>query len=233
MANRRPRRGHPGPNVLVEGDTGPRQPQGGARLKEIFRESGDLQSREFGVPEADIPGGKTHVTNPETHAHKPPEVPERPADYHKYHGVPSDDGPYETPDTSVGPPQHTVGPPKLAEAVPVYIVERPEKERTKRVAYTDTIALPAVGSDPAVICNRDEGRDEVMLLATDATNNVLFSDVYASLTAATATSKGGCAFLSKAATTYTRIATQDALYATSDAASASHVTVIIITEVPA
>lgn len=234
MANRHPKRGRTGPNVLVEGDTGPRQPQGGARLKEVFRESGDLQSREFGVPQADVPGGKTHVTNPETHAEKPPGVPLRPADAHKYHGVaPLDEGFYELPDTSVGPPQHQVGPPALAEAVPVYIVERPEKERTKRVAYTDTISLPAVGNDPAVICNRDEGRDEVMLLATDATNNVLFSDSYASLAAATTTTKGGCGFLSKSATTYTRVATQDTLYATSDANTGSHVTVIIITEVPA
>lgn len=233
MASRRPKRGADGPNVLVEGDTGPRQPQGGARLREIFRESGDLESREFGVPQADVPGGKTHVVNPETHAVKPPGVFERPADYHKYHGVESDDGPYETPDPSVGPAQHQSGPATLGDAVPVYIVERPEKTRVKRVAYTDTINLPAVGTDPARICNADDGRDEVMLLATDATNNVLFSDSYASLAAASSTSKGGCGFLSKAATSYTRIATQDVLFASSDAATGSHVTVIVITEVPA
>ena len=57
MAAKRPRRGRPGPDVLVEGDTGPRQPQGGARVREVFRESGDLASREFGVPQADVPGG--------------------------------------------------------------------------------------------------------------------------------------------------------------------------------
>src|SRR5229473_836208 len=95
MASKRPRRGRPGPNVLVEGDTGPREPQGGARPG--ARESGDLKSREFGVPQADLPGGVVHVVNPETRQAKTAAKAERPADYHKYHGVPSDDGQYETP----------------------------------------------------------------------------------------------------------------------------------------
>jgi hypothetical protein len=234
MASKRPRRGRPGPNVLVDGDTGPTEPQGGARVREMFRESGDLESREFGVPQADVPGGKTHVVNSQTVPERPPGVPDRPADYHKYHGVPSDDGPYETPDDTVGRAPRPAPVPELQEAVPVYIVERGVgKRKSKWVAYTDTINLPAVGNDPAVLCNRDEDRDEVMLLCTSGTNNVLFSDSYASLAAATATTHGGCGFLSKSATAYTRVATQDTLYATSDAASASQVSVVIITEVPA
>lgn len=232
MASRRPRRG--GPNVIVSGDTGPRQPQGGARLKEVFRESGDLQSREFGVPQADIPGGLTHVVNPETHPHRPPGVPERPADYHKYHGVESDDGPYEVPSPEVGRAPRPAPVPKVEDAVPVFIVEQASAARkVRRVATTDTINLPAVGTDPARICNLDDSRDEVMLLCTSGTNNALFADVYASLAEATTTTHGGCGFLPKSATSYTRIATQGELWATSDAASASQVAVIIITEVPA
>jgi hypothetical protein len=242
MARGRPRRGDAGPNVIVSGDpefgqdTGTREPQGGARaLREEFRESGDLEAREFGVPQADIPGGIRHFVNPESHPVETAAKPQRPADYHKYHGVPSDDGLYEpTPDeTTIGewpaperlPPGH--------DAVPVYIVERGAGERSRRVAATDTLTLPPIGSDPARICNRDDSRDEIMLLCTDAANDVLFSDQLASLAAATAAAHVGCAFLSHNATTYTRIATQGELWATSAAASASHVSVVIITSVPA
>ena len=234
MAAKRPRRGQPGPDVLVEGDTGPRQPQGGARVGEVFRESGDLASREFGVPQADVPGGKAHVVNPQAVPERPPGVPQRPADYHKYHGVPSDEGLYETPDDTVGRAPRPAPVPEIQDAVPVYIVERGVgKRKSKRVMYTDTINLPAVGSDPAALCGRDEDRDEVMLLCTSGINNVLFSDNYASLASATATTHGGCGFLSKNATTYTRLASQEQIWATSDAASGSQVAVVIVTEVPA
>ena len=124
--------------------------------------------------------------------------------------------------------------PEIQDAVPVYIVERGVgKRKSKRVMYTDTINLPAVGSDPAALCGRDEDRDEVMLLCTSGINNVLFSDNYASLASATATTHGGCGFLSKNATTYTRLASQEQIWATSDAASGSQVAVVIVTEVPA
>jgi hypothetical protein len=230
----RPRRGEPGPNVLVEGDDGAYAgPQGGARkLKEAFLESGDLESREFGVPEADLPGGIRHIVNPETVA-TPSHVPlERPADYHKHHGVPSDNGLYETPDADLTRAPRPAPVPQFLDPVPVYIVEAGEgKRKTRRVAYTDTITLPPVGSDPARLCNTDDERDEVMLLCTSGTNNALFSDSYASLASATATSHGGCGFLSKSATSYTRIATQENLWATSDAASSSQVAVVIVTEV--
>jgi len=203
-------------------------------VREVFRESGNLESREYGVPQADIPGGKAHVANPQTVPEKPPGVPDRPADYHKYHGVPSDDGPYETPDDTVGRAPRPAPVPEIQDAVPVWIVERGVgKRKSKRVAYTDTISLPAVGSDPARLCNADESRDEVLLLCTSGSNNALFSDSYASLAAATATTHGGCGFLSNSATSYLRLATQEQLWATSDTSTASQVAVVVVTEVPA
>lgn len=142
MANRRPRRGpRDGRNILISGDTGPREPQGGARpMSEEYRESGDLEAREFGVPQADIPGGVRHLVNPETIPHKPPGVYERPADYHKYHGVESDDGQYYPPPDDVGKPRGTVPVPKISDAVPVYIVE--EGTGKRRVIRTLISAGP-------------------------------------------------------------------------------------------
>jgi hypothetical protein len=233
-ARHRPRRGDPGPDVLEQGDVGEYHPQGGAREDEdVFRESGNLGAREFGVPQADLPGGKGHFINLQAPAEKPAIPPERPADYHKYHGVPSDDGQYEVPEAV---PVHQPKPApveKIPDAVPVYLVERTAGSRSRRIATTDTVALPAVGTDPTRICNRDDSRDEIMLLCTDASNNALFSEDRASLADATATDHGRCAFLPKAATSYTRVATQGELWATSDAATGSHVAIIIITTVPA
>jgi len=235
MASRnRPRRGAPGPDVLVEGDVGEYHKQGGAREdSDVLLESGNLGAREFGVPQADLPGGKGHVVNPQARPDKPAIPPERPADYHKYHGVPSDDGQYEVPDAELGKAPKPIPVEKVPDAVPVYIVERGSGARQRRVAATDTIVLPAVGTDPARICNRDDARDEIMLLCTDASNNALFSEERSSLADATTTDHGRCAFLPKAATSYTRVATQGELWATSDAATVSHVAVIIITTVPA
>jgi hypothetical protein len=250
VPSRRPRRGDPGPNVIVTGDEGRRPddegsgteagPQGGARTDaDVYRESGDLHAREFGVPQADLPGGIRHVINPETHPDQTAPKPERPADYHKYHGVPSDDGQYlPVPDEagihlSDWPKPEPV--PKTADAIPVYIVERGSAGRDRRVADTDTILLPAVGTDPARICGQDDSRDEIMLLVTAGatTPNALISDDRSSLADATVTSHGRAAFLSASATTYTRIATQAELWGTSDSATPVLLSVIIITTIAA
>ena len=165
MAAKRPHRGsRDGRNVLVSGDVpgdlGTRQPQGGARtLKEAFRESGDLESREFGVPEADIPGGVRHLINPETHAEKPPGVYERPADYHKYHGVESDNGQYYPSPDDVGKPRGTVAVPRVSDAVPVYIVEGGGKEKRIRALTTEGPMAIATGTtDPVRLGTRDPRR---------------------------------------------------------------------------
>lgn len=224
----RPRRG---PNPIVAGDTGAYAgPQGGARTgRDRFRESGDLDSREYGVPQADLPGGKTHVVNPETHHDKPPGVPERPADYHKYHGVESDDGSYETPDASVGPPQPPVPLKKQEwhEAVPVKMVQDPDRVKVLRRAVAETITCvsSATPNEPTRICGRDPYRDEIMLLCTDAANDILFAYEQATLL------EGRGATLKHTATSYTRIATQDYLYAWSASSTAtSTLSVVVITE---
>ena len=212
----------------MSGDRGEYRPQGGAF--DGASESGDLESREFGVPQADVPGGKGHVVNPETYPVRPGGVPERPADYHKYHGVPSDDGEYETPDGEIGETPRPAPVRRSPDAIPVYIVAG-ANAKTVRLAVTDSILLPAVGSDPARICNWDLGRDEVMLLCTDSTHDALFSDDRASLADATTTDHGRCAFLSHTSPAYTRVATQGELWATSADANASHLAIIIITTV--
>lgn len=157
----RPRRGPAGPNVLVEGDTGiPAGPLGGA--EDGATESGDLASREFGVPQADIPGGLKHLVNPEAVPTPPVEIIPRPADYHKEHGVPPDDweGYQVPPDESIK--EHAWRPapePKWNDAVPVYITDGPGKGNRILALVTEgpvTYASPT--ADPVRIAVRDPHR---------------------------------------------------------------------------
>jgi hypothetical protein len=168
MAAKRPRRG-PSGNVIVTGDTGPRQPQGGA--KPGASESGDLQAREFGVPQADLPGGVKHLVNPESPPERTTDKPRRPADYHKYHGVPSDDGQYAvTPGVEKDRPPKPVPEPKFNEAVPVYIVEGQNQKNPIRRLITEgpqTIAANTV--DPVRIAARDPHRVKLWICNENST----------------------------------------------------------------
>jgi hypothetical protein len=224
MASKRPRRGSGG-NVLVTGDTG-RQAQGGA--KPGASESGDLQSREFGVPQADLPGGLAHLVNPETRPAGVARKPERPADYHKYHGVPPhDDGRYETPpDATEEKPPKAAPEPKFDDAVPVYIMERATGRPVRRDTAMDSINVAgSAAGEPTRLCNYDPQRVEIKLLNEDAANNVRFgarADVI----------EGKGAMLPAVTNTYLTLQTQGELFAQSLAATAVKVSVIITTEVP-
>ena len=235
MASRRPRRGRPGPDVLAEGDTGTYAgPQGGERVKDFFRESGDLESREFGVPQADLPGGKTHVVNPPTRQVKPGGVPERPADYHKYHGVPSDDGPYELPPGDITPGPAPMPAPMVHEAVPVYIVEEPEKHRVRRDCVATNINIPAAGAEPTRVCSENPQRVEILILNEDSNNDIRFSSDLTELITTGAQGTGpaaGGALLWHGTNSYTKLRTQGELWAVSTAAASVRMSVVEISDV--
>lgn len=229
MSKGRPRRGEPGPDVLVSGDTGEYHPQGGARTgPDVYRESGDLDAREFGVPQADLPGGVLHVVNPETHPARTAPRPERPADYHKYHGVPSDDGQYETPpdETTLGPVPRPEPVPDVHDPVPVYIVEGSGKGRVIRASTHDSI-LVSSSADPVRICNQDAERVEIRLLNEDAANNVRIGS-------RTELAEGRGSMLPAITNTYLPLLVQTELFAIpAVAGTTARVSVIITTEVPA
>ena len=85
----RPKRGAAGPDIEIGDPFGQYEYQGGAAPG--ASESGDLQSREFGVPQADIPGGLNHLVNTEAHPVKPPKTPQQQPVIND-HGVPPVDG---------------------------------------------------------------------------------------------------------------------------------------------
>lgn len=162
---RRPRRGPAGPNVLVEGDPGStigvsRDAQGGA--EDGATESGNLAAREFGVPQADIPGGVRHLVNAETVPTATVEVIPRPADYHKEHGVkpPDWEGYQVPPDESV--PERATRPaaePAWHDAVPVYVTDGPGKgNRILALVTEGPVTYPTGTVDPVRIAVRDQHR---------------------------------------------------------------------------
>lgn len=228
----RPRRGRPGPNVLVEGDPGSvtgvsRDPQHGAAPDVSL--SGDLDAREFGTPQADIPGGVKHLVNPETKPAKTPEIPRRPADYHKEHGVEPDDWgqyvlpPDESEHVRADRPAPEV---KWDDPVPVRIVEG-KHPRVHRAANANRINIqPNTSVDPTRVCNRDQERVILQLLCDDASNDVRISEERATLL------EGGGALLSHSATSYTNVPAQNELWALSAGSAASHLSVIMVTETP-
>lgn len=158
-AKSRPRRG-PAGNPIVAGDTGIfGGPQGGAEPGAT--ESGDLEAREYGVPQADIPGGVRHLVNPQTRPRKTADKPERPADYHKEHGViPQDDGLYVVPpDATEERPPKAAPEPSYADAVPVYIQSAPGRKPRIRVLVSEGPQnIPATTIDPIRIADRDPHR---------------------------------------------------------------------------
>jgi hypothetical protein len=178
MATRhRPRRGHPG-NPLIEGDEGIfAGPQGGA--KPGASESGDLASREFGVPQADIPGGVVHLVNEPAVPAATVKKPLRPADAHKRHGVPGGDGQYHDPEdeSALGRAPKPEPVPKLSDAVPVYIRQAPgHRPKIRTLSGTNRRSLLAAFGDGAVrLCGRDPNRVEIWITNENSTraNNLL------------------------------------------------------------
>ena len=230
---KRPRRGPAGGSVLIGGDTGiAGGPQGGAHPGPS--ESGDLQSREYGVPEADIPGGLVHLVNTETKPAATPDKAERPADYHKYHGVPSDDGQYETPPAGAGDKApRPAAEPKLSDAVPVYMVQAEGKEKVIRDAEPVNINVRAAGLEPSRICNKNPDRVEIMLLNEDSTSDIRIGKLreLQSTSAQGSGPAGNGALIWHGTNSYTTIKTQGELFAISQSSSSARLSVIEVTEV--
>lgn len=240
----KPRRGAPGPNVLVTGDTGiPGGPQGGAR--DVQREgpsaSGDLAAREYGVPQADLPGGVRHLVNLQTFVDSPAPYEPRPADYHKEHGVEPDDwGQYVTPpdESEHYPAERPIPLDHIPDAVPVYEVQHPHKDRYIRTAvcFNVNIRSNATGQEPSRICNRDPNRVMVLLLNEDSTNDVRISSGLTELQLSQAAGSAGSAdegaIILHNLNSYTKIETQDQLFGLSTAASSVRLSVILVTEIP-
>lgn len=155
-----PSRGEAGPEIEIGDPFGQYEKQGGDQPGAT--ESGDLQSREFGVPQADVPGGLKHLVNTETIPEKTAHKGAQPADYHKFHGVPPQDldlytFPPQADEVGAVPRGEAV--PRESEAVPVFITEGPGKGQRVRALFSHgPLTLAANMVDPVRLSVRDPYR---------------------------------------------------------------------------
>ena len=188
------------------------------------------EGRELGLDDREIPGGLNHLANAESHVSKA----HVPATEHikagEAHGVPprDPDEPYASP----RPGERVVTPkpaqlPREEDAVPVFIVEGPGRQRVRRDVAAEQITVPAAGSDPVRVCSVDSNRVQISLLNDDAANDNQFSE-----SIGTVIEQRG-AILPHGATSYRTLKTQGELWALSTAASAVKMSKIIETEINA
>jgi hypothetical protein len=183
---------------------------------------------------ADLPGGKTHVVNPQTRPVKPRQSTVRPVDEHKQHDVPPMDWAteYDLPEYDItGADERarmqTIKPRGVPEAVPVYIVEHAEEHfPILKMATPETVTVGAsTAAQPTRLCTEDRRRVLISLNNQDSTNAVQFGEEQATVI------EGRGAILPAASTSYLHLAHQGELWAQSVAATAVKVSVIIQTEV--
>lgn len=183
------------------------------------RELTDGERRELGIgDDRDIPGGLSHIANPET---TPPPAYGKPAEWRfrkdLAHGVNPDEAghidrdlyeQHDRPGYQRGgrAPLHEDVPKPLP--VPVYITERAGEGDSIRTASPRSITCPAsTSAEPARVCGSNADRIEIMLLNEDTATDIRFGHDLAALSAGTG------ALLPWPNNSYLRMATQDELYA--------------------
>lgn len=171
-------------------------------------------SRTQGVPSA-IPGGRPHLSNPQTVRQSVP-IPDAQPEIRgvNAHGVlPDSHTTRERAEFMRGPndlkpivPQYD--PPFVHEpAIPVRIVETASS--TRRAATGRHFSVNATGGEPTRLCSIDRERVAVLLLNEDASSNVRIADSQGALAG------GAGALLMKSMTSYLRIDTQGEVWAVS------------------
>ena len=233
----RPHRGKAGPEIELGDPFGQYEKQGGDAPGPS--ESGDLQSREFGVPQADIPGGLNHLVNTQTKPEKTVHKGQQPADYHKAHGVPPQDlEGYTFPqqaDTIERDKSKPAPLPTYHEAVPVYEVEGPEAERFLIKTYMFNLRVHAsTSAEVTRICDRDPRRKSLKVLNEDSTVDIRISANEEELQTASAQGTGAAGsggLIWHGTNSYTEIDTQEELWAITTSGATASLSVIIVTEV--
>lgn len=185
--------------------------------------------RTQGVP-SPIPGGRPHLTNPES-----PRIPvPSPAPRGEYRGTMAHGVPAETHTTREraefmrGPrPEGLVGHSEEKEPVvpvPVYLVERtgPKVVRTTSPRH---ITVPAnSGADPVRVCGVDFGRVKIGILNESTSMDIRFAQRVSDLT------NGGGALLPWPSNAYVWLETQDELYALSAGTASALLSIVDVHE---
>lgn len=189
-----------------------------------------LSARVQGHP-SPIPGGQNHTSNAPAIRHTvPTPASDREIGMGNAHGVVP--GSHTNADRAAmqrGPndvhsprPQH-INRPDRPRPIPVFVVQNHDDD-VLRSAAPRAVTVPANTGEPVRLCGQDLTRSEVMLLNESTTTDVRFAQRPSDLNA------GGGALLPYPTNSYTRISTQDHLYALSTSGTAATVSVIQVFE---
>ena len=203
------------------------------RLPEILPDSGEgreigMSERTQGIP-SPIPGGRSHIINPETMREKIP-VPDSPPEIKDInaHGVePDTHTSRERADMERGPNSFHGPRVEVVEdtghktlPVPVYIVEQAGGPAVFRSASPRHFSVQASTGEAVRLCGRDPKRVRVGLLNESTTSDIRFAQNPADLV------NGGGALLPWPSNSYVWLETQDELYAISKDSGTPTISVI-------
>lgn len=196
------------------------------------------QGREIGLDDRDIPSGLHHLVQ-EPAPEVTPAVPATPPYFRgdMEHGVPAgpDDNvvrPQDKPKHHGSQPVRYEHPAPEPDPLPVYLVERRETAGKRREAITRVVTCPAAGGEPARVCSVDRERAELLLFNEAAAGgNVIRVGARQSDLAGTTATAPGDGFAVAPQTWSPRIRTQGELWAVSQAATSTLLSVVITTEV--
>lgn len=197
------------------------------------------EGRQFGISDrvqghpSPIPGGQKHVANAPAVRHTVPVPPSEPETHMgNTHGVAPGShtnadradamrGPNTVHSTMPKPRPHQVH--ERPQPIPVFVVENAHDD-VLRSAAPRNLTVPANTAEPVRLCGRDSSRYEVMLLNESTTTDIRIAQRMSDLNA------GGGALIPWPANSYTKIRTQDELYALSASGTAATVSVIQVFE---
>lgn len=190
--------------------------------------------RQLGLDDRYIPGGKTHLVNPESPSTRPKQGKAGDLfDGMLAHGEPdtlAEPG-FEVPSSHVGQAPRPAPEPQLDEAVPVYVVEQPGSRQVARAtALYNVLVVAETNPEATRLCSPDDARVEVRILNEDPTNDVrvgMLEDIANS--GEGGGTAGGC-LISHCASSYTTIPTQGELFARSVNSNTVRVSVMLISE---
>lgn len=214
-----------------------RNPQREPKIEDI--QPGTPKGKQLGLSErvqghpSPIPGGRPHLSNAPAIRETVPTPPSEPEiGMGNAHGVvPGSHTNAERADAERGPntvhatmprPQHTPQPDRPM-PIPVFVVQDHNKD-VYRSAAPHNFKVPANTQDPVHLCGRDLTRTAVMILNESQAQDIRIAQSIADLT------NGGGALIPWPTNSYTRIDTQDHLFALSTSGTAATVSVIQIFE---
>lgn len=210
--------------------------------KEDLKKADDIrpgtpEAAQFGISDrvqghpSPIPGGQKHISNAPAVRHTVPVPPSQPEIYMgNNHGVaPGSHTNLDRSEMQRGP--NTVHPPRPSPStrvdkplpIPVFVVQD-HNRNTVRSAAPHHINVPGNTSDPVRLCGRDTSRTVVMLLNESTAQDVRIAQTMRDL------SGGGGALLPWPTNSYTKIETQDELYALSTSGTAATISIIQVFE---